>query len=73
MRWEGFFSTAVIIFVILLFQWPKMKQKPKKDKGALIVLLLIGLVLSMFNLPQMDGPTTWIDALFKPFGQFMEK
>lgn len=73
MRWETFLLTTAIILVILLLQWPKMKQKPKKDKGALLILLLIGWILSIFNLTHMEGPTSWVQALFKPFGEFMEK
>ncbi|MGG0409361.1 hypothetical protein [Peribacillus simplex] len=65
--------TTVIVTLIILFEWPKMKQNPKKDKMAFLTLLLTGLVLSMFNLPQMSGPTEWIRTLFKPFGEFMEK
>ena len=73
MRWGAFFCTTIIVALIILYQWPKMKQNPKKDKIAFSILLLIGWVLSMFDLPHMAGPTTWIEALFKPFGQFMEK
>ncbi|MFK2826916.1 hypothetical protein QYG89_14770 [Bacillus sp. B190/17] len=73
MRWGAFFATAVIIFVIVLFQWPKMKKTPKKDKWVFSILLLIGLGLSMFELEHMAGPVTWIEAIFKPFGKFMEK
>ncbi|WP_260320055.1 hypothetical protein [Peribacillus simplex] len=50
-----------------------MKQKPVKEKLALISLLLIGLLLSMFNLQEMAGPTSWIEALFRPLGEFMER
>jgi hypothetical protein len=50
-----------------------MRENPKKDKIAFFTLLLIGWVLSMFDLPHMGGPTAWIETLFRPFGQFMEK
>ena len=73
MRWGAFFCTTVIVALIILYEWPKMKQNPKKDKMAFLTLLLTCLVLSMFNLPQMSGPTQWIETLFKPFGEFMEK
>ncbi|WP_286178713.1 hypothetical protein [Bacillus sp. B4EP4a] len=65
--------TTVIVALIILFEWPKMKKNPKKDKVAFLTLLLTGLVLSMFNLPQMSGPTQWVEILFRPFGEFMEK
>ena len=73
MRWEAFFCTTVIVALIILLQWPKMKQNPKKDKLAFSILLLIGWGLSMFDLPHIGGPTAWIEAFFRPFGQFMEK
>ncbi|AOH53496.1 hypothetical protein ABE28_003960 [Peribacillus muralis] len=73
MRWAAFFSTAFIVTVIILYEWPKIKRKPAKDKIALISLLLIGLLLSMFNLQEMAGPTSWIEALFRPLGEFMER
>lgn len=72
MKWGAFFATAAIIIVILLFQWPKMKQKPKKDKIALIVLLFIGWGLSMLNLPHIQGPTTLIEAIFTPFSKILD-
>jgi multisubunit Na+/H+ antiporter MnhB subunit len=72
-KWVALLSTTVIVAIIILFEWPKMKQNPKIDKRAFISLLLIGLVMSMFNLPQVTGPSKWIEALFKPFGEFMEK
>ncbi|MDQ0216255.1 hypothetical protein J2S13_002696 [Oikeobacillus pervagus] len=72
MRWEAFGGTAVIIVVIILFQWPKVKQNPAKDKIAFFMLLVIGWGLSMFDLPHMGGPLTWIEALLKPFARFME-
>ncbi|WP_232732362.1 hypothetical protein [Bacillus sp. mrc49] len=73
MKWAAFLSTAFIIILITLYEWPRMKQKPVKDKLALISLLLIGLLLSMFNLQEMAGPTSWIEAMFRPLGEFMER
>ncbi len=69
----SFFCTTVIVALIILYEWPKMKQNPKKDKMAFLTMLLTCLVLSMFNLPQMSGPTQWIEVIFRPFGEFMEK
>ncbi|WP_207205095.1 hypothetical protein [Peribacillus sp. TH16] len=65
--------TTVIVALIILYEWPKIKQNPKKDKMAFFSLLLMGLVLSMFNIQQMSGPSAWIVTFFKPFGEFMEK
>ena len=65
MRWGAFFATTVIVALIILFQWPRMKQNPKKDKMAFLILLLIGWGLSMFDLPHMGGPTAWIESSFQ--------
>ena len=73
MRWGTFLCTTVIVALIILYEWPKMKQNPKKDKMVFFSLLLMGLVLSMFNIQQMSGPSAWIVTFFKPFGEFMEK
>ena len=73
MRWGAFLGTTIIIAVIILYQWPKMKQHPKKDKWMFFMLLLVCWVLSMFDLPNMAGPLTWIEAAFKPVGQILEK
>lgn len=63
--------TAVIIAIVIFVEWPKMKQYPKKDKRVFFVLLFIGLGLSIFDLPYIPGPITWLEAFFKPFAQFM--
>lgn len=73
MRWGSFFSVTIIVIFIVLFQWSNIKQSPKKDKIAFFSLLFIGWMLSMFNLPDMRGPTAWIEVFFRPFGRFMEK
>jgi multisubunit Na+/H+ antiporter MnhB subunit len=63
--------TTAIIVIIILFEWPKMKQQPIKDKLVFIVLLFIGWFLSMFDLPNMSGPLTWQEALFHPLRKFI--
>lgn len=73
MKWGAFFATAIVSIIIVLFQWPKMKQTKKKDKAAFIILLLIGLSLSMLNLPYIPGPVKWIEHVFKPFTKILEK
>lgn len=73
MKWGVFFATAGIVLVIILFQWPKMKQQSKKDKGAFIVLLLLALMLSMFDLQHIKGPVTLLEYIFKPFGKLIEQ
>lgn len=38
---------------------------------AFIMILFIGWVLSLFDLPHIPGPITALDNLFKPLSQWM--
>lgn len=73
MKWGAFFATMIIVMIIVFLQWPKMKTNPKKDKTAFIILLAIGLLLSMFNLQYIKGPSAVRQFLFKPFIEYMQK
>lgn len=73
MKWGAFLIVVAISIVILLFQWPKIKQAPKKDKWAFGILLVIGWGLSMLDLPHISGPVTWKAVIFRPFSQFLQK
>ncbi|MCJ8008317.1 hypothetical protein ACFFF5_16395 [Lederbergia wuyishanensis] len=73
-RWGVFFLVAGLIVVIILFQWPKIKQAPKKDKWALFILFFIAWGLSLFNLQYIEGPNSILEKLLDPtFGKFMKK
>lgn len=73
MKWGVFVATTIIVMIIVFLQWPKMKTNPKKDKTAFIVLLVIGLLLSMFDLQYMKGPSSVREFLFTPFVEYMQK
>lgn len=72
MRWGVLIGVTAIMALMFAYEWPRMKKNPKKDKIAFVVLILIGWILAMFDLPNMTGPTTWIETIFKPFGKIME-
>lgn len=73
MKWGAFISITAVVTLIILYEWARLKQAPKKDKIAFFLLLFIVWVLSMFNLQQMAGPVTLVEAIFKPFSQFLEQ
>ncbi|MBY0120973.1 hypothetical protein [Bacillus sp. S/N-304-OC-R1] len=73
MNWGIFFATACIIGMIVLYEWPKLKNYPKKDKTAFIVLIIFSLCLSLFNLPYIEGPIRWIQYVLQPFVNFVNK
>ncbi|WP_243291620.1 hypothetical protein [Bacillus sp. FJAT-47783] len=72
MKWDTFMIAILVIFAIIAYEWPKMKQNPLKDKAAFLTLLLLAGVLSLFDLPNMAGPPTFIEWIFKPISKIME-
>lgn len=73
MRWSFFYGATFAALLISLFEWPKLKQKPKKDKAVFVSLLLIGWLLSILDLPHTPGPTTFLEFVFKPFKGLVEE
>lgn len=72
MKWGIFFCVLVIIGAIILYEWKKIKTYPKRDKITFFILLLIAGSLSLFDLPNLPGPVTLLESIFRPFGKFME-
>lgn len=72
MKWGLILAATALAIGMIWFQWPKMRHYPKKDKAAFLVLLLIGWVLSLFDLPNLPGPTSWISSLFRPWAKLLE-
>ncbi len=73
MMWGQFFSVAVVVAVIVILQWPGIKDNPTRDKGAFMTLLLIGLILSLFNLEYIKGPPHLERAIFHPISRLIGK
>ncbi|WP_313428986.1 hypothetical protein [Siminovitchia terrae] len=73
MEWGQFFGTASVVAVIVILQWPRMKDYSKRDKGGFIALLLIGLILSLFNLQHIKGPLDLEKAIFHPISRIIGK
>jgi len=69
----AFAWTAIVVALLTMYEWPKMKQSPKKDKIAFISIMLIGLFMTLFSLKQMAGPVTWLELIYRPLGKFMEQ
>ncbi|WP_313803438.1 hypothetical protein [Cytobacillus sp.] len=72
MKWGIFFCVMVIIGAIILYEWKKIKTYPKKDQFTFFILLLLAGTLSLFDLPNLPGPVTLLENIFRPFGKFME-
>jgi hypothetical protein len=72
MRWDVLLLATIIIVFGILYEWPKIKKSPKKDKVAFCTLLIIGWGLAMFDLPNIAGLPTLIESIFKPIGTMLE-
>lgn len=72
MKWGLFLGMSTLVGLIILFEWPKLKPLPRKDKVSFFTLMFIGWFLSMFDLPNVPGPTSVIETLFKPLAKMLE-
>ncbi|RAP77031.1 hypothetical protein DL346_00555 [Paenibacillus montanisoli] len=66
MKWL-FIGITLVVILISRLEWPKLKQKPKKDKAAFVFLLMLGWLLFLFDLPHIAGPSTFFRTIYKPF------
>lgn len=75
MRWGTILVATVFVVLIVLYEWPKMKQHTKKEKTVFIVITAMGWILAVLLVifPNMKGPTQWVDALYKPLGALLEQ
>lgn len=73
MRWSVILGVTFIVLLIVLFEWPRMKDHPRRDKITFAGLLLIGWVLSLFDLQNLAGPSTFVEMIFKPISVILEK
>lgn len=73
MKWGLILGMTVVAALMFLYEWPRMKHLPKKDKITFITLVFIGWFLAMFDLPNIPGPTTLIETIFEPLGKLLEQ
>ncbi|MGG1661074.1 hypothetical protein [Brevibacillus sp. NRS-1366] len=72
MKWGLFLGMSALVGLIILLEWPKLKPLPQKDKVSFFTLLFIGWFLSMFDLPNLPGPTSVLETMFKPLSKMLE-
>lgn len=66
MRLGSFLGATILIALIVLLEWSRIKKVPAKDKWAFFILLSIGWGLTLFDLTELSGPVTWTTSLFEP-------
>jgi len=74
MKWGAVLGCTVLIIMIILFQWSRLKQKQVKEKAALLTLSILGWILAILMLffPDMPGPTQFIDWMYRPLGELLK-
>lgn len=72
MKWGPFVGTALFAALLLLVLWPRLKKNSLKERTVFFIFLFFGWGLSLFDLPNIAGPMTWIRFLFKPFAPLLE-
>ncbi|MBT2726393.1 hypothetical protein J7E63_05495 [Bacillus sp. ISL-75] len=74
MKWAIVFAFSIVLALMFLYEWPKIKSKEKKEKIVFVCLLAMGWVLSFILLfyPDTPGPTNLVDSIYKPLGKLLE-
>ncbi|MGN7470575.1 hypothetical protein [Brevibacillus sp. SAFN-007a] len=72
MRWAQIVAMSAFACMLFAIEWPRLARLPRRDKAAFVILLVVGWVLSLMDLRNLPGPTTFINAIFKPLGQYLE-
>ncbi|MGO4886791.1 hypothetical protein ACJ2A9_03455 [Anaerobacillus sp. MEB173] len=74
MNWVLSIVSGLIAALIVWFEWPKINQKQKKEKQALVTLSIMGWVLAVLLIffPDMPGPTDLVDYIYRPLGKLLE-
>lgn len=69
MKWVHLIVFFFIVYVIVLYEWPKIEPKYKKEKVAFIVLTLLGSILLsvLIIFPDIQGPFDWFKKIYSPF------
>jgi hypothetical protein len=72
--WGTISGLTLIAVCIILFDWPKIEKKQKKEKITLIILTALGWSLAVLlnYQPELPGPTQFVDTVFKPLGKLLE-
>jgi len=71
-KWGIILSVTALAITLILFEWPKLRKLPKKDKLVFLALILVAWTLSMFDLANLPGPTSVVHAMFKPLQTIFE-
>lgn len=70
--WYTVFVVQVFIWLIVLFEWRRIKKGSKADRITFAAILTLSALMSFFNLENLPGPITLLQYIFGPLGRMME-
>ena len=75
MEWVAVLGIAAVLVLMALYEWPRMKSQGKREKFAFAALTVLGGILAVLLVfvPEMPGPTDFIETLYKPLTNIFEK
>ncbi|WP_324656848.1 hypothetical protein [Bacillus cereus] len=75
MKWITLIGVTIWLILIILYEWPKMNEKQKKERVAILILTVMGWLTTILLLffPDIPGPTQIISKIFKPLSKVFEK
>ncbi len=73
--WRKLLGVAAVLTLMVLHDWRSMPSYTKREKMAYCALTGLGAILAILLVidPQMPGPTQWLDVIYKPLVDLMEK
>ena len=75
MVWGGMLGIAAVLALMILYDWRALPSYTKREKTAYGALIGLGAILAIALVldPQMPGPTQWMDVIYKPLVNLLEK
>ncbi len=69
MKWAYFLTLVFIVFLTILYEWPKINPEYKKEKVAFALFTLAGTVLLtvLIFYPDVQGPFDWFKKMYGPW------
>ncbi|MCM3588391.1 hypothetical protein M3182_22190 [Mesobacillus maritimus] len=70
--WNTIFLVQAFIWLIVLFEWKRMKNISKADKITIAAILVLSAMMSFLKVENVPGPITLLHYIFGPLGKLME-
>jgi hypothetical protein len=73
MKWVSVMGITLIVLVIFLLEWLKIKHL-RKEKAAFSAFMILGylLAVALVFYPDLPGPTQMFEMIYKPFAKILE-